>query len=320
MSLTFTQKRGNISEGNFTDIAHKCFAQCELTSQEMSKVINIADKNEAGRFLYDSFYSNAYNFALAMKKERVEREALQSRSSRKRSMSANENYEGGPDTLLVPPTKAALESLSNAMFSQISLESRGGELVIHFAEESSAVSGKAIKKASRERQQTKIMQRKNSLGGHRMTNARDFPFADGATKDARGLIIEEVKDLKLYTCTVTCRVVNESGENLDTNDNVIVAMGKGVVLQDYSFTCTVTMLSDEEKEERLKSGEVGFGEDELLITGSKSGYEMKKFIKMPSLAMCDDEAAKMFAQNVTGNLEVVKTEGGAMRIGLRRRR
>jgi len=318
------KNRRNVSEGVFKEIVLRCFAQCSLSEGEMSRVIGTAEKNEAGRVLYDTFLTTSYIFALAIKKERADRE--QEKTERKRSMS-NARDEDDDMELCVPPTKVALEALCNALFAQISLESRGGELVIHFSEETSAVSSETIKKVSRERHISRIGARGSiSLGGGGRIGSGSMmihDFASGGAGDKGvGLgkfpaPVEEVVDLVLHTERVRSKVVNEKGEALDVTNKVIVALTKNVVQQFLEFECEVRVLDEKDTEKRKASGEGG--EPEILISGEVSGMTIEgKYVKLPSLALCDDDAAKTFAINLIGCVHIVKEGGtGKLSIGLR---
>ena len=288
-------KRGNISESAFVEIVGRVYGGCDMSPKEMTKLIGSAEKNHAGRVLYEDFVPSAYMCALNLKRETI-------RSSG--TTQEEDDLELDEDIMLkVPPTKAVMEQICLALFSQCSMESRNGELVLAFSEESSAVSTGAIKQASRERQKTLFAARKSSIKSLGMDDFSASMKSGGINENEGFNDVQEAvmeKGMLLHKADLMkCQVVNEEGASLDVNDEAIAAMTKTIVQQFHEYTITVESID----ETRKKKGEL------VVRARNCNNYKaivIEKYIKMPSLALVDLEAATMFAVNVCNCIKVVK--------------
>ena len=194
--------------------------------------------------------------------------------------------------LLVPPSKNDLEGLTEAIYEQVNLESRRGNLSIYFTE------GNGAAMTSDDAGGMKSGKRITVVGKHGEAGAGLPP-----QQSVRALV--SVEPTNLHQRTRSCAVENEDGMPIDVSGNPIYAFSKGVVPLSIELEITVTRKpSSTTDDEDLEI--IGAGQDEVLV----------KVMKMPSLAVADSDAAEALATSIAAKVKIVQDASGSRRFKL----
>jgi Ca2+-binding EF-hand superfamily protein len=279
------KKRGNVSEEMFRQTCNKCLEQCELTSSDISALVASAPRNSAGRIVWKNYIEQVYDIVLNMKRERV----LQGSD-----IEVEEALE--EDLLIVPPSKKVIASLTRALYEQVSLESRRGDITIHFSEsQSAAISGDeagGMAHKSRERHSMMLMA---GTSGHKEKRSSSLEVLSATKED----MFEEVE---LFAEQKILYVVDDQGRPLNTQGGVYYSGVKGAVMDTMELWVTVRTLNSQDEEFQR-----------IQIEGCKrkgGACVLEKIFKMPCLAVADNEAAEDFAKNLTAGLKILQSEDG----------
>ena len=187
--------------------------------------------------------------------------------------------------LLVPPTKKALEALTVALYEQVQLESRRGDLTINFNEEPSA----AITAADAGGVKTSGVKKSGIHERSKESRTRSQEFLDMSKK-------QQFLPKTLAQVDRPVVVVSDDGKPLSTNGDVWYPGRGSMWIIQMSLTMN-TFYHSVYEEEWAK------------LEGIWDGGRAEKEFKLPSLALADEEAAESFGANITENIKVV---GGGM--------
>jgi len=279
------KKRGNVSEDVFKQSLVKCLAeQVGLSLHDITALVASAPRNSAGRVIWKGYIDDVYDIVLNIKRER----ALQG--------SDGDDDDFDDPLLLVPPSKKALEALTKALYQQVNIESRRGNMVLHFTEGSGATitggeaGGMAAK--GRERNSMMLMANQNQNKNTRSTSLEML----SVTKE------EMLDEVELYSDEKRLSVVDSQGRMLNTRGQMYYSGVKGSTMDAMDLWVKVmTLNSDDDEFQRIK------------ITGSngKDGeVVLEKIFKIPLLAVADAAAAEDFAINMASGLKVLQHENG----------
>ena len=188
--------------------------------------------------------------------------------------------------LLVPPTKKALEALTAALYQQVQLESRNGDLTINFSKGPSA----AVTAADASGVKTAGSQKKGGIHERsKESRTRSQEFLEKSKA-------QQFQPRSLAQVTRPVVVVSDDGKPLSTNGDVWYP-GRGSMWTIQMTLAMNTFYHPVHEEEWAK------------VEGALDGGKAEKEFKLPSLALADEEAAEAFASNITENIKVA---GGGM--------
>ncbi|GMH75896.1 hypothetical protein TrLO_g14911 [Triparma laevis f. longispina] len=283
--------RGNVSEEIFKQVLQQCLDQCDLTKSDFSSLLTSAKRNSAGRIIWKPFVDSVYSLVLTLKRERHLHEGLGDLDE------SSENSGLGNDLLLVPPSKKEVEGLTKALYTQINLESRRGELTIHFSEDTGAALTSADTGGMKNPANMPHKSRKELVQDGQQHRSRSMEFLEDSKK-SRFLPRMLAKVMRPVLC------VDREGKTLAVNKEIWFPGVKGDGGKMWMLDLNIGVSTQYNVET---------GDDDIKLLAEGSGYSMMKVFKMPSLAIADEEAAIGFAENIAENVKIVKGEEGGDR-------